>query len=127
MQRFAENETGAISTEFVTWLPFLFGLLGMVFDVSVTLFAINRTWDVARDTARHAAIEATDPNEAAAYADANLPHFGQVSYQVSVGDSGTDDVTVQITMSGAKIGFFGFFMIYPLPDLNAVYTMRKEY
>ena len=49
---FLRDETGAVTIEFILWVPVFVGLLVFVTDASIIYLTHSEMWSVARDTAR---------------------------------------------------------------------------
>lgn len=50
--RFLRDETGAMTIEFVLWIPVIVALLTVVIDATTLYITHTEMWNVARDTAR---------------------------------------------------------------------------
>ena len=123
LRRFRNDQRGSFSIEFVVWLPFVFFLVALSIDVSISLFRFSRVWDIARDTARRASTGDLTAQQAEAYALSKLP--GAAGYSVAVDDSAEMDVTVSILAEqiSPMLGRLEWFSPGPL---GVDFTMRKE-
>ncbi len=123
---FLGDEKGAVTIEFVLWVPVFVGLLVFVTDASVIYLTHSEMWSVARDTTRRMTTgEITTDAEARDYAAAHL-FLGERTYVIDTGPVSADmNVTIAIGLDGAAI--FGFFFEPILGrSLVASVTMRKE-
>lgn len=68
VKRFFDREGGAVTVEFVLWLPLLLGILLVAVDASVLYMRQSNMWQVSRDTARIVSRHAMDADAARAYA-----------------------------------------------------------
>ena len=127
MFAFLRNETGAVTIEFVLWVPIFVGLLVFVTDASIIYLTHSEMWSVARDTTRRMTTgEITTRAQARDYAAAHL-FLGNRTYVIDPTDPAIADmnVTIAIGLDGAAI--FGFFFKPILgKSLVASVTMRKE-
>lgn len=120
---FLRNEKGSFAIEFAIWVPLVMALLLATVDISVSFFGYARMWDVARDTARRAATGQLAAAEAEAHAAAQLNPAWRCD--VSVDDSGREDVVV--TISSSNLGpVFGVLDWFAPGDLTAALVVRKE-
>ncbi len=123
---FLRDETGAVTIEFVLWVPIFVGLLVFVTDASIIYLTHSEMWSVARDTTRRMTTgEITTAAQARDYAAAHL-FLGSRSYVIDPDVLSADrNVTIAIGLDGAAI--FGFFFKPILgKTLVASVTMRKE-
>jgi Flp pilus assembly protein TadG len=68
VKRFLDREGGAVTIEFVLWLPLLLAILLVAVDASVLYMRQANMWQVSRDTARIVSRHAMDEQTAEAYA-----------------------------------------------------------
>ncbi len=124
---FLGDETGAVTIEFILWVPIFVGLLVFVTDASIIYLTHSEMWSVARDTTRRMTTgEITTDAEARDYAAAHL-FLGSRTYVIDPTDPALAEmnVTIAIGIDGAAI--FGFFFEPILGEsLVASVTMRKE-
>ena len=123
---FLRDETGAVTIEFVLWVPIFVGLLVFVADASIIYLTHSEMWSVARDTTRRMTTEEiTNDAEARDYAAARL-FLGSRTYVIDPEFSTADlNITIAIGLDDAAI--FGFFFKGILgKSLVASVTMRKE-
>ncbi len=123
---FLGDETGAVTIEFILWVPIFVGLLVFVSDASIIYLTHSEMWSVARDTTRRMTTEEfTTAAEALDYAAAHL-FLGERTYVIDPELASADmNITIAIGLDGAAI--FGFFFKPILGrSLVASVTMRKE-
>ncbi len=122
---FLRDETGAVTIEFVLWVPIFVGLLVLVTDASIIYLTHSEMWNVARDTTRRMTTEQiTTKAEARNYAAAHL-FLGARTYVIDPDFGGDMNVTIAIGLDDAAI--FGFFFKSILgQSLVASVTMRRE-
>ena len=68
VKRFFDREGGAVTVEFVLWLPLLLAVLLVAVDASVLYMRQSNLWQVSRDTARIVSRHAMDEQTAETYA-----------------------------------------------------------
>jgi Flp pilus assembly protein TadG len=124
---FLGDEKGAVTIEFVLWVPIFVGLLVFVTDASIIYLTHSEMWSVARDTARRMTTgEITSREQAREHAAAHL-FLGSRTYLIDPTDPALAEmnVTIAIGIDGAAV--FGFFFAPILGEtLVASVTMRKE-
>ena len=122
---FLRDEKGAVTIEFVLWVPIFVGLLVLVTDASIIYLTHSEMWNVARDTTRRMTPEEiTTTAEARDYAAAHL-FLGARTYVIDPDFGGDMNVTIAIGLDEAAI--FGFFFKSILgQSLVASVTMRRE-
>lgn len=128
LRSFLRCEAGAITLDFVIWVPVFCAILAFAADVSLTFYGYSRMWDVARDTGRRVATGQFDATEGQVYALQQLPLTS--SFTVDIDDSSTDDIVVTISTQGMGLvfgnAFWGAMDVFSETSLSATYTMRKE-
>lgn len=120
-RRFRADDGGAVTIEFVIWLPVFFFILLMTTDLSMLLMRHANIWDVARDVARRIAVYGMTDEEAEALVSERLGG----SATVDLDDAEEDEVTVQIQMPIADAAPFGIFGAMS-DTIGARITMLKE-
>ncbi len=123
---FLRAETGAVTIEFVLWVPIFVGLLVFVTDASIIYLTHSEMWSVARDTTRRMTTgQFTTPAQARDYAAAHL-FLGSRTYVIDP-DFSTADMKVKIAIGLGDAAVFGFFFKQILGQSLVVdVTMRKE-
>ena len=119
------DEKGAVTIEFVLWVPIFVGLLVFVTDASIIYLTHSEMWNVARDTSRRMSTEEiTTAAEVRDYAAAHL-FLGEREYVINPTFGGDMNVTISIGLDGAAI--FGFFFKDIIGrSLVASVTTRRE-
>jgi Flp pilus assembly protein TadG len=123
---FLDDEKGAVTIEFVLWVPIFVGLLVFVTDASIVYLTHSEMWSVARDTVRRMTTgEIKTATEARDYAAAHL-FLGNRTYVIDSNPLSADmNITIAVGLDGAAV--FGFFFEPILGQtLVASVTMRKE-
>ncbi len=122
---FLRAEKGAVTIEFILWVPVFVGLLVFVTDASIIYLTHSEMWSVARDTTRRMTTgQFTTPAQARDYAAARL-FLGQRTYVIEPDFGGEMNTTIAIGLDDATI--FGFFFESILgKSLVASVTMRNE-
>jgi Flp pilus assembly protein TadG len=123
---FLRAEKGAVTIEFVLWVPIFVGLFVFVTDASIVYLTHSEMWNVARDTTRRMTTgEITSDSEVVDYAAARL-FLGRRTYVIDP-NFGTADLNVTIAIGLDDAAIFGFFFESILGrSLMASVTMRKE-
>ena len=124
---FLRDEKGAVTIEFVLWVPIFVGLLVFVTDASIIYLTHSEMWSVARDTARRMSTgEITNRAQARDYAAAHL-FLGSRTYVIDPSDPVLPDMNITIAIGLDDAAIFGFFFKSILGrSLVASVTMRKE-
>ncbi len=123
---FLRAEKGAVTIEFVLWVPIFVGLFVFVTDASIIYLTHSEMWSAARDTTRRMTTgEITTKAEARDYTAARL-FLGSRTYVIDPELASSDlNITIAIGLDDAAI--FGFFFKPILgQSLVASVTMRKE-
>jgi hypothetical protein len=123
---FLGDETGAVTIEFILWVPIFVGLLVFVTDASIIYLTHSEMWSVARDTTRRMTTrQFTTPAQARDYAAAHL-FLGQRTYVIDP-DFTKADMSVKIAIGLGDAAVFGFFF-KPILGQSLVVdvVMRKE-
>ena len=123
---FLRDEKGAVTIEFVLWVPIFVGLFVFVTDASIVYLTHSEMWSVARDTTRRMTTgQITSRAQAADWAASHL-FLGSRTYVIDPNcDSADMNVTIVIGLDDAAI--FGFFCKEILGrSLVASVTMRRE-
>ncbi|MFQ5535702.1 MAG: TadE/TadG family type IV pilus assembly protein [Sphingomonadales bacterium] len=124
---FLRDETGAVTIEFVLWVPVFVSMLVFVTDASIIYLTHSEMWNVARDTTRRMTTgEITSQAEARDYAAAHL-FLGQRTYVIDPSDPKFAEMNVTIAIGLGDATIFGFFFESILGrELVASVTMRRE-
>jgi Flp pilus assembly protein TadG len=124
---FLGDEKGAVTIEFVLWVPIFVGLLVFVTDASIIYLTHSEMWNVARDTTRRMTTgELTTKAEVRDYAAAHL-FLGSRTYVIDTTDPTRAEMNVKIAIGLGDAAVFGFFFKTILgKSLVASVTMRKE-
>lgn len=124
LRNFLKRKSGAITVEYIIWLPFFAALVVFIFDVSMTMQKSSRMWDVARDAARSVA---TGGNIASAKANILSSLSNSGSYIVTI-DNFTDPEKVVVTIDavGSSGDVPSALDQIKQVDLYTKYTMRNE-
>lgn len=96
LQKMIRKEDGAVTVDFVMWMPVLFAIILLAADASMAFMRQSQMWQVSRETARIVSRHGMDELTAEAYAKAEAT-IGNVEPLVDV-IVGTTDVTVSISM-----------------------------
>lgn len=120
---FRRNDEGAVTVEFVLWVPVFVLILMLVVDASMLFVAQSNFWGVARDTARRVAINSMTNAEADTWATAEAA-FGSIAPEVDVLSAG-GNVEVTISTPFSDVDVFGLMGLSGL-DLVAEVTQRIE-
>ncbi len=123
---FLGDETGAVTIEFILWVPVFVGLLVFVTDASIIYLTHSEMWSVARDTTRRMTTEEiTNDAEVRDYAAAHL-FLGSRTYLIDP-DFDSVDLNVTIAIGLDDTAIFGF-LFQPMlgRSLVASVAMRRE-
>lgn len=116
-------DRGAISIEYLIWVPIFAVCLTLAVDLSITLYGYSKMWDVAREAGRRTATGEMTTVEALNYAQNTLGGLG--TYQVTIDD--TDDFEISVTIIGREMSpFYGAFDVFSIGDMQTIYRIRKE-
>ncbi len=123
---FLRAEKGAVTIEFILWVPIFVGLLVFVTDASIIYLTHSEMWSVARDTTRRMTTgQFTTPAQARDYAAARL-FLGQRTYVIDP-EFNSADLNIKIAIGLGDAAVFGFFF-KPILGQSLVVdvVMRKE-
>ncbi len=123
-KRFGQDENGAISVEFVLWMPVFFLVLMLITDTTLVFSAEARLWSITRDAARQMSIYQIDEDTVAAYVAENAIGLNG-DLTVTASDTGPD-IWVQVSMPIADVALFGVFSALSDPIITARVTQRTE-
>ncbi|NOX41127.1 MAG: pilus assembly protein [Alphaproteobacteria bacterium] len=123
LRRFAKNDEGNATVEFVLWLPLIMGIIVGAFDLNIVLMTQSNMWTVARDTARRVAIGELDASTGQAYALSKLNYMNfEYGVDITVGDNVVVDIKTFLS-NVAVLGTMGAMGNYAI---DASVTMRSE-
>ncbi len=123
LRRFAKNDEGNATVEFVLWLPLIMGIIVGAFDLNIVLMTQSNMWTVARDTARRVAIGELDASTGQAYALSQLTYMNfKYGVDITVGDNVVVDIKTFLS-NVAVLGSMGAMGNYAI---DASVTMRSE-
>ncbi|MEC4687821.1 MAG: TadE family protein [Nitrospirota bacterium] len=118
------SERGVAAVEFALAIPFVLLVLSGIIQFGFVLFLQSHVADVARDTARRAAVGELTQAEAEQFAQDKLLNWG-VTYDVVVALNGTD-VDVQISLPMSQAALIDVFGLFQSGTLTAAVTAREE-
>ena len=123
---FLRAEKGAVTIEFILWVPVFVGLLVFVTDASIIYLTHSEMWSVARDTTRRMTTgQFTTPTQARGYAAAHL-FLGSRTYVIEP-EFRSADMNIKIAIGLGDAAVFGFFFKPILgQSLLVDVVMRKE-
>ena len=95
LDRFRRDEGGALTIEFLLWVPIIMGVLVIVIDATTIYVTHAEMWNVARDTARRMVTgSVVTEAQAQAYASNAMSLRGHHNYSVEVHYE--EDVTAEV-------------------------------
>ncbi len=118
------SERGVAAIEFALAMPFVLLVLSGIIQFGFVLFLQNHVADVARDTARRAAVGELTQAEAVQFAQDTLLNWG-VTYTVDVTFS-DPDVDVQISLPMSQAALIDVLGLFQSGTLTAAVTLREE-
>jgi len=124
---FLSDEHGAMTIDFILWLPLFVSLLVMVTDASILYLTQTEMWNVARDTARRMTTQhVTTTNEAKCWAISQLNLYSSLVYNVEA--TSTKQLnSVAISVPVVDASNFGYFLGAVLGNtISARVTMRAD-
>jgi Flp pilus assembly protein TadG len=122
-----DDETGAMTVDFIVWLPLFVSLLVIVSDASILYLTQTEMWNVARDTVRRMTTQQlTSNSDARCWAKAKLNLYSYLAYDVEA-TSTTDMNSVVIKVALSDASAFGYFLGPVLGEtISARVTMRAN-
>ncbi len=122
LRKFAKDETGSATIEFVVWVPWFMLLLMIMVDVSTVYYNHTLMVNASRDAARRMSIGEIDQSGLTAFVQ------GSVQANVSVSDcSSGDNVCVSIEQPFTQMAVFArAFPNLVGRNMVAATVMRKE-
>ena len=121
---FRKDEDGAVSVEFVLWLPVFLAVMVLIVDTTLVYSAEARLWDAARDATRQLSLYQLSEDEVEDYVRENAIGLNG-TLTVTASDTGPD-VWVQITMPMSDVAVFDVFNLLENPIIAARVTQRAE-
>ena len=106
LQRFRQDDTAAVTVEFVLWLPLFIIILFLIVEVSLLFLTQSSMWNVARDTARRIATHEFNKSSAESHATSAMT-FGGHPYTV-LADATGPEVSMTITTSVGDVLLFSY-------------------
>ncbi len=124
------SERGVAAIEFALAMPFVLLVLSGIIQFGFVLFLQSHVADVARDTARRAAVGELAQAEAEQFAQDSLLNWG-VTYDVAVtlpmpNDPNDTDVDVQISLPMSQAALIDLLGVFQSGTLSATVTAREE-
>ena len=124
------NERGVAAIEFALAIPIVLLVLSGIIQFGFVLFLQSHVADVARDTARRAAVGELAQAEAEQFAQDRLLNWG-VTYSVAVtlpvpNDPNDTDVDVQISLPMSQVALIDLLGLFQSGTLTATVTAREE-
>lgn len=125
-RRSRSDESGAVTVEFVLWVPFLFSFLVLIVNASALMHVQTLMFDAARDAARQVATGVATSDEAKTTAVARF----NTDYAMTASATQEDNfVTVTLEAPFANLVYVGGAFVSALVgdrDLTASVTMLME-
>ena len=127
LRRFLGDESGAMTVDFVVWLPLFVSLLVIVTDASILYLTQTEMWNVARDTVRRMTTQQLQSEAAAkCWAESEMSLYSHLAYQVDA-QSSMQFNTVSITVALNDASSLGYFLQPVLGEtISARVTMRAD-
>ena len=122
LSRFAKNDRGSASVEFVLWFPFFWLILAFITDATLLLQAQSRLYDVARDSSRLVSTGTLTESQAEIFAEAKFTNTPSIHAVVATAPS---EVTTTVSAQIGDVLIFGDF-IFPSGVLSASISMLRE-
>ena len=107
VRRFTRDETGAMTIEFVLWIPIIVALLTILIDATSLYVTHTEMWKVARDTARRMVTgKVRTEADAEAYALASMRLRG-LPYVVDASYDAAKTAQVSVMLATADLSIMG--------------------
>ena len=124
------SERGVAAVEFALAIPFVLLVLSGIIQFGFVLFLQSHVADVARETARRAAVGELAQADAVQFAQDTLLNWG-VTYSVAVtlpdpNDPNDTDVDVQISLPMSQAALIDILGLFQSGTLTAAVTAREE-
>ena len=123
VRRTPRTRKGRSVVDLVFWLPLFLVIVGMIWDLMVTFFDMNRAWDVAREVTQKVAAGQITHQEAASQAEGAFAD--RYAPSALVENTGERDVTFSLLLT-PQLGLFGSFAVADMEPVNVSYTMRRH-
>ena len=123
-ENFADDESGAVTVEFVLWVPVFVLILAITVDATVLFMTQANLWSIARDTTRLMAARYLTDAEAEAYALDRMARWG--------GDTAIDAshtanyATVSFTVPVASVSPFNIVTAFTSGNLGVSLSQHME-
>ena len=124
--RFAKDNEGSSTIEFVLWVPVFALILSLVIDVCFLFLAQSRMFDVASDATRQLAIRRLDDTGAQNYAIQNASFGGATASASADCPNGTGYCEVTIELNSAEVAVTGILNFISTDKLTATVRQLQE-
>lgn len=123
-KRFRKAETGAVSVEFVLWVPVFILILAITVDASILFKTQANMWTVARDVGRQMSTGLYSNTQATTYAQEQFAAWG-ISGSVNVSQT-NDNVSVTVSVPVSAVVPFNIVGAFTDGNIVASVVQRKE-
>jgi Flp pilus assembly protein TadG len=124
LQAFAHDDQGAITVEFVIWVPAFVWMLAMIVDFSFIFMTNASMWDTARDATRRLALHKMTPAQAEDYVRASIVAAHR-HFEIRATE-GEEEVGVYVSTSINNASILGVYANLLPGNLVAHAIMLKE-
>ena len=124
LKRFSKDESGAVTVEFVLWVPVFVLIMIVTVDASILLTSQANLWSIARDTSRLMAVGLYSDGDAENYALSRMPSWGA---NATINASRTANVaTVNLSVPMASIAPFKIVSAFSSGNINVAISHHME-
>ena len=124
LRRFGKEDSGAVTVEFVLWVPVFILILALPVDATVLFKTQANMWTVARDVGRQMSTGLYNNAQALAYANQQFASWG-IQGTANVAQT-NGNVTVTVTVPVAEVAPFNIVNAFTSGTISATVVQRKE-
>ena len=124
LRRFRNADSGAVTVEFVIWVPVFILILAITVDATILFKTQANMWTVARDVGRQMSTGLYNNTQALTYANSQLESWG-IPGTANVAQT-NDNVTVTVSVPVTSVVPFNIVGAFTAGNISATIVQKKE-
>jgi len=124
LRRFGKEDSGAVTVEFVLWVPVFILILALTVDATVLFKTQANMWTVARDVGRQMSTGLYNNAQALTYANSQLASWGLPGTANVAQTNG--NVTVTVSVPVTSVVPFNIVGAFTSGSISATVVQKKE-
>lgn len=124
LRRFRNADSGAVTVEFVIWVPVFILILAITVDATILFKTQANMWTVARDVGRQMSTGLYNNTQALTYANSQLASWG-IPGTANVAQT-NDNVTVTVSVPVTSVVPFNIVGAFTAGNISATIVQKKE-